>query len=155
MTSENPRFLKVRTLPACSTREGYLDGLVTGAVIGGVAHAISPPTDSLGKTFTDAYKTPQQAPPPAQAPGGGSQPPWGPPPPTTSGLEAGQQVGMGLAGKGAAAVGGWGFRAFLTSELTRQAAQVLIVDSAAGAWDLGYVPWILHKIGEVKVSGTW
>jgi hypothetical protein len=31
---------------------------------------------------------------------------------------------------------------------------VLVVDAAAGAWDLGYVPWILEKIGVVKTSGS-
>jgi len=31
--------------------------------------------------------------------------------------------------------------------------RIIIIDVAAGAWDLGYVPWILDKIGVVKYSG--
>jgi hypothetical protein len=31
--------------------------------------------------------------------------------------------------------------------------QALIVDAAAGAWDLGYVPWLLNKIGVQSYGG--
>lgn len=134
--------------------QGALVGFVAGATIGGLAHAISPPTKSLPGTVRDAYRVdPSEVPPPAQpSPGGGAPP--GPlvAPERVSELGAVQQVGTGLVGKGAGAAGTWVGKTLLTTAATRIAVQVLVVDAAAGAWDLGYVPWILEKIGVVEVG---
>jgi hypothetical protein len=35
------------------------------------------------------------------------------------------------------------------------AAQTLAVDALAGVWDLGYVPWILEKIGVQSFGGKF
>jgi hypothetical protein len=134
--------------------QGALVGFVSGAVIGGLAHAISPPSKSLPGTVRDAYRTnPAEAPPPAQPPPGGGAPP-GPlvEPERVTELGAAGQVGGGLVSKGAGAAGTWVGKTLLTTAATRIAVQVLVVDAAAGAWDLVYVPWILEKIGVVKVG---
>jgi hypothetical protein len=135
--------------------QGALVGFVAGAVIGGVAHTISPPTKSLPNSVRDAYRVPEQAPAPTpQGPTGASQPPWATTPPPTTELGAAEKVGSGLAGKGASAAGGWVAKVLLTTPATKIALQVLVVDAAAGAWDLGYVRWILEKIGKVETSGS-
>ena len=134
--------------------QGALVGLVAGAAIGGLAHAISPPTKSLPGTVRDAYRVnPAEAPPPAQPPPGGGAAP-GPlvAPERVTELGAAGQVGGGLVSKGAGAAGTWVGKTLLTTAATRLAVQVLVVDAAAGAWDLGYVPWILDKIGVVEVG---
>ena len=57
---------------------------------------------------------------------------------TTSGIQAGTKVG--------GAVGLW----FLETVISSPLFSTIAVDAVAGTWDLGYVPWILKQIGEVK-----
>ena len=133
--------------------QGALVGLVAGAVIGGVAYAVSPPTKSLPSTVRDAYRSPGEVPPPAQpVPAGGAPPGPLTAPEQVTELQAAGQVGGGLLSKGAGAAGTWVGKVLLTTPATSIAIQVLVVDAAAGAWDLGYVPWILEKIGVVEIG---
>jgi hypothetical protein len=88
-----------------------------------------------------------------------AQPPAGPgspvpTPPVTDASAAAQQVGGKLLGQGAGAGAGWGFKSLLSTEAGRMAAQVLVVDAVAGAWDLGLVPWIRDHLGIVGTSGN-
>src|SRR5262249_5736319 len=138
---------------------------VTGAVIGGLANVISPPSKSLPQTVEDAYRTPG-APGTGTGAGAGAganaaAPPVSnagsltsaPPSYTNDPAQVLQTVGTGLLSKGAGAGGAW--IAQYTLATLPALAGVLAVDAAAGAWDLGYVPWILNKVGVQKYSGQF
>ena len=64
--------------------------------------------------------------------------------------QAAQSVGTQALGRGAAIVAAHTAPYVIASAV----GQTVIIDVAAGAWDLGYVPWILNKLGVIKGSGT-
>ena len=68
--------------------------------------------------------------------------------------EAVQKVATGLGGKIATPIAETAARYALTGPLAT-AAMTLAVDAAAGAWDLGYVPYLLQKAGVVSYSGKF
>jgi hypothetical protein len=70
-------------------------------------------------------------------------------------VEAATTVGSALAGKAGGAAGEWLARTVLSSPPLALFAGTVSVDLAAGAWDLGYVPYILNKIGVVKGGGKF
>jgi RHS repeat-associated protein len=132
--------------------QGALVGAITGAVIGGLSSIIKPPSDSFGKTVGDALK-PQ--PPSGAVTGAGSGglnanfPPTAPPGYTNDFGVAASTVGTKIGTQVASAAGGWVAQTAISGPLAPLVG-VLAVDSVTGAWDLGYVPWILNKIGVIK-----
>jgi RHS repeat-associated protein len=130
--------------------QGALVGLVAGAVIGGLAYAISPPTTSPWQDFRSAYNTP---PPSAPTPGPGA--PVGPPtPPVNDVGQAVRQVGEGLLLKGAGPVAANVGARLLTSGAS-PLVQAFVIDTSVGAWDLGYLQKLLERIGVIKVGGSF
>jgi hypothetical protein len=117
---------------------------------------IKPPSDSLSKTVDDALKP--QAPTGAPAsPGGGpinSFPPAAPPSYTNDVGTALTTVGKGAAAQVGGPIAMYGAQLALSGPLAPLAG-VLAVDLVAGAWDLGYVPWMLQQIGTVKAGGKF
>jgi RHS repeat-associated protein len=130
--------------------QGALAGAITGAVIGGLSNVIKPPSESLGKTVSDALKPPPTA---ASASGAGSVssslPPAVPPSYTNDIGTALTTTGQGVATKVGGALAGWAAQTAISGPLAPLVG-VLSVDVVAGTWDLGYVPWILQHIGVVK-----
>jgi hypothetical protein len=132
--------------------QGALVGLVSGAIIGGLSYAIKPPTTTVWEDVGKALRPEPAAPPPAGAPppGGGFQPPPSINDPGTALL----QTGQGIAGKAIGAAAGNVARSVLTSPVA-PLLNALAVDVAVGAWELGYVPALLNRIGVIKWSGTF
>lgn len=130
--------------------QGALVGLVSGAVIGGLAYAVSPPEVGPLQAARDAYKTP----PPGTSesiPGAPGSLPPSPTPPITDAGEALGKVTGSLAGKGLGAAA-TNVGAHVLSGNWSGFAQLLVVDTAVGLWDLGYVPKILKEIGVVNIG---
>lgn len=135
--------------------QGALIGLVAGAILGGVSYAIKPPTTSIQADVSKALTPPTpQAPPPGAPPDPASAVPSTVPsgPQTFGG--AVEQVGTKIATKVGGVVAEHLAASILSSPLAL-GASVLVVDGLAGAWDLGYVPWILKKAGVISYSGKW
>jgi hypothetical protein len=115
---------------------------------------ITPPSKSLPDTVAQELKPPT---PPAGA-GAAGVPPVSnagsltnlPSPYITSEADAATYFAKGIGGKIASAAGGWLAQTALSSAPAALVIQVVAVDAVAGAWDLGYVPWILNQIGVVK-----
>ena len=129
--------------------QGAVIGLLAGAVLGGVSYLISPPTGGPLDAARDALK-PQAGTPPSAgalpAPPGGTS--LTPPVMINNEAQAAGYVAQGVAGKVGGALGGYSFQWVMTSAL-RPVAVTLMVDSAAGAWDL-YGVKLLYAIGVVK-----
>jgi hypothetical protein len=131
--------------------QGALVGLVTGAIIGGLSYAIKPPTTTVWEDVGKALQRDPVTPPPAGAPppGGGFQPPASVSDPGTALLQTGQGVAGRVGGAAASNIA----RSVLTSPVA-PLVSALVVDVAAGAWTLGYVPALLDRIGVIKFGGT-
>ena len=132
--------------------QGALVGLIAGAVIGGVAYAISPPTTTLREDLVQGLKppaTPQPAPGtvPGPATGVGAPPIIGDP------AEAAGYVGTHLVTHVATPFLTHAAAAILTSSFA-PLAEAIVVDAAVGTWDLGYAQKLLET-GLVKFGGTW
>jgi RHS repeat-associated protein len=129
------------------TWHGALVGAVAGAVLGGLSYALKPPSASVGSDVGKALKsqTPIEGTPIPGTPS--TQTPLVP----TSGTQSFQGAGGSVLSQIASKVGGVIAKHILPYVLQNPAGQTLIVDAAAGAWDLGYVPWLLNKIGVVSV----
>lgn len=131
--------------------QGALIGLATGAVVGGISYLIKPPTTSLpddlrseaGEWGRAHYPTAPSGPATGVPGGAASSAPssignFGDAAASIGGKELGRLAGIGLD--------------HLAPALVSPIGQVIIVDVAAGAWDLGYVPWILDKVGVVTIA---
>jgi hypothetical protein len=122
--------------------QGAVVGLLAGAVLGGASYLIKPPTEGAVDAAREGLRpqpgTPSPAGVPPTSPGGSGVIP---PTMTSSGSQAGQNVVTGLGGKGLV----YGLKVALTSEYA-PVVKTLIVDSAAGAWDL-YGMKLLYAIG--------
>ena len=129
--------------------QGAVVGLLAGAVLGGVSYLISPPTGSPVDAARNALRPQPGTPPPAGMP---PAPPGGtsltPPVMINSEAQAAQYVAQGLATKVGGALASYGFQWAMTSVIA-PVAETLIIDSAAGAWDL-YGVKLLYAIGVVK-----
>jgi hypothetical protein len=129
--------------------QGAVVGLLAGAVLGGVSYLISPPTGSPVDAARNALRPQAGTPPPAGVP---PAPPGGtsltPPVMINNEAQAAQYVAQGAATKVGGALAGYGFQWVMTSALASM-AETLIIDSAAGAWDL-YGVKLLYAIGVVK-----
>jgi RHS repeat-associated protein len=129
--------------------QGAVVGLLAGAVLGGVSYLISPPTGGPVDAARNALR-PQAGTPPSAgvppAPPGGT--PLTPPVMINNEVQAAQYVAQGVATKVGGALAGYGFQWVMTSALA-PIAETLIIDSAAGAWDL-YGVKLLYAIGVVK-----
>jgi RHS repeat-associated protein len=132
--------------------QGALAGAITGAVVGGLSSIIKPPSDSLTKTVNDALK-PQPPSGAAAGPTGtglnANFPPTAPPSYTNDFGTALSTVGTKLGTQVGGAVGGWVAQTAISGPLA-PLVSIIAIDAVAGAWDLGYVPWILNKIGVIK-----
>jgi hypothetical protein len=108
---------------------------------------LKPPSTSVSSDVGKAIKPPPQV--------EGSPVPGAPSPQTplvpTTGPQSFQGAGGSVLSQIASKVGGAIAKHFLPYVLQNPAGQTLIVDAAAGAWDLGYVPWLLNKIGVVSI----
>jgi RHS repeat-associated protein len=127
--------------------QGALIGLVAGAIVGGASYLIKPPTTSLPDDLRGEVRDWGTS----HVPSGGSGPAAGVPggPPTLSAPTSIGNFGdaaASIAGKEAGRLAAIGF-SHAAPALFSQVGGVILVDVAAGAWDLGYVPWILNKIG--------
>lgn len=129
--------------------QGAVIGLLAGAVLGGVSYLISPPTGSPLDAARNALKPQTGTPPPAGMP---PAPPGGtsltPPVMINNEAQAAQYVAQGVATKVGGALAGYGFQWVMTSALA-PIAETLVIDSAAGAWDL-YGVKLLYAIGVVN-----
>jgi RHS repeat-associated protein len=132
--------------------QGALVGLVTGAIMGGISYAIKPPTTTIWEEGGKALRPDPVTPPPAGAPppGGGFKPPVS----VNDPWAAFQQVGQGVGGRVVGAGVSYGFR-FAFSSVAAPLLNALVVDVATGAWELGYVPALLDRIGVIKFGGTF
>jgi RHS repeat-associated protein len=132
--------------------QGALVGLVTGALIGGLSYAIKPPTTTAWEDMGKALRPEPAMPPPAGAPppGGGFQPPVSVSDPGTALLQTGQGIAGKVIGAGASNIA----RSVLTSSVA-PLVNAFVVDTAVGAWELGYVPALLDRIGVIKFGGTF
>jgi len=125
--------------------QGAVVGLIAGAVLGAVSYLMSPPTGSPVDAARQGLRPQQAAPPPAGAPGGTS---LTPPVMINSEAQAAQYVAQGVATKVGGALAAYGFQWAMTSVIA-PVAETLIVDSAAGGWDL-YGTKLLQAIGVVN-----
>jgi hypothetical protein len=132
--------------------QGALVGLAVGAVVGGLSYAFRPPSSSLQHDLAEAYR-PQQpvAPPPGT---GGGPATLDVPPPITDLGAAGVKVASGLAGPGAGVLARHALGAAVNAGFT-PLLNAVVVDVSVGAWDLGYVPTLLQRIGVVRFGGTF
>src|SRR5262249_44623272 len=139
--------------------QGAVFGAVTGAVIGGLAAGVTKPPGTFLGAQAKGLRPQAPTPPPPRAPlppppAPPSPPPLAPPPdPTRAGA-----VAKGLAGQAVGAGLEYGAQAGLAS-ISGTAlvfgVETLASDLVAGAWDLGYIPWILQQIGGVNAKGKW
>jgi RHS repeat-associated protein len=132
--------------------QGALVGMATGAVVGGISHFLKPPNTSLKDDLTKEWTKPNV---PASNGAQGGLPAGSAPvaPPTTIGdVGSAATKVAGMAGaKVVSPFAGHVAPYVLASAIGR----TVIVDAAAGAWDLGYVPWILEKIGVRTYGGDF
>lgn len=137
------------------TLEGLAIGLVTGAVVGGVAHYLTE-NPSTQSTWDQVRHNLQPHTPPAPPAGLPPNAPTAlaPAPEINSFSQAASKVATGIGGKIAAPIAEAAARYALTGPLA-MAAMTLTVDAAAGAWDLGYVPYLLRKAGVMSFSGKF
>jgi hypothetical protein len=132
--------------------QGALAGAITGAVIGGLSNIIKP--QSWDQTLKDTADALKPQPGPAAAAGSGTGlspnfPPTAPPSYTNDFGTALSTVGTKLGTQGGGPIATFAAETFVAGPLAPLAG-ILAVDVVAGAWDLGYVPWILQQVGVVK-----
>lgn len=137
--------------------ENVAMGALVGAIVGGALGALSYSITSSPAPKESVWEqTKQQLQSPA--PGAGGAPPSIPsgapqPPPTVINdpVQAAETVGEKLVMKAAAPAGNALLRYALTSPFAT-ALITLVIDSAAGVWDLGYGKQLLQKIGVISYS---
>jgi RHS repeat-associated protein len=132
--------------------QGAVVGLITGAVLGGVSYQMSPPTGGPVNAATQSLQPQQGTPPPAGAlPASAGGVPAYSPVMIHSEWQAVLYAAQGNLLKAAGALALYAFEWAITA--MAPATETLIVDSAAGAWDL-YGMQLLYAVGFQKAPET-